>query len=249
MHHAGHPDVADIDGAGKDLVGDVAARERLADDLQLVGRFRLGLAVGGKRVADLAVPVELGAEIAAADELAIADALRRIVLGRDDAVADGELVRRHVELLRRHLDEEAPRLGGGVAHLRAAELEAGAAAGAALIDGARGVAHHHRDPLERQVELVGDELRHRRHRRPAPCRSCRRRRWPSRPGARRYSCRAARGRAAAAPRARPWRRPWPPAGTAKATTSAPAPWSTPRRETGSNAVSVMVASLTPGPRA
>ena len=41
----------------EDLARDIAARNRLADELVLVGRFRLGLAAGDEIVADRAVPL------------------------------------------------------------------------------------------------------------------------------------------------------------------------------------------------
>ena len=46
----------------------------------------------------------------------------------------------NAELLRRHLDQHAARFGGGHAHLPAAQLDAGGAGGAALIDAGGGVA-------------------------------------------------------------------------------------------------------------
>ena len=46
---------------------------------------------------------------------------------------DRELVGGNAELLRRHLDQHAARLGGGHAHLLATELDAGRAGCAALV--------------------------------------------------------------------------------------------------------------------
>src|SRR5262249_33547301 len=61
-------------------------------------------------------------------------------------------------LLGRHLDQHAPRFGGGGAHLLAAPLHPGRAGGAALVHAGGGVPHHHRDAAARHVELFRHAL-------------------------------------------------------------------------------------------
>ena len=158
VQHPRHLDVGDVVERAEDLGRDVETRRRLADDLVGGGRLRLRLPLGDEVVAELAVPLHRQVEIAAADQLAIADLARRIARHGDDAVGDFEPVGRDAEPRRGHLDQHAARLGRGVAQRDAALLHPGAAARAALVDGQGGVAHHDTDPRERHVELLGDDL-------------------------------------------------------------------------------------------
>jgi hypothetical protein len=75
------------------------------------------------------------------------------------AVLDDELVRGKTDPLRGHLDQHAARFGGRVPERDAAQLDAGAAGRAALVARGRGIAHLHAHLLERDVELLGDDLR------------------------------------------------------------------------------------------
>ena len=93
-----------------------------------------------------------------ADQLAIAELARGIAGDRDDAVGNFELVGWDAQALRGQCDEHAARLGRGVAQRDAALLDPGAAAGAALVHGPGGIAHHNIDPLDRHVELLSDDL-------------------------------------------------------------------------------------------
>src|SRR5262249_52939425 len=142
-----------------EFVGDVAAREGLADDLVLVRRLRLGLDFRFELVADLAVPIQLDVEEAPADQLGIGRLLRWVAGDRDDAVVDLDLVRRNAELLRRLFDEQTPRFGRYTAHLHAAEMDTVAAAGAALVQRSRRIAHEDLHGLERSIEFFGHDLR------------------------------------------------------------------------------------------
>ena len=96
-------------------------------------RLRLGVADRLQRIAPLLVPLELVVEVSAADQLLVGGLLGGIGLGGDHAVVDDEIGRRHAELGRCHLEQHAPRFGGGHAHLDAAELQAGRAGRAALV--------------------------------------------------------------------------------------------------------------------
>ena len=158
MQHARHLDVGDVVELAKHLGRDIEARRRLADDLVGGGRLWLRLPLGDEVVAELAVPLHRQVEIAPADQLAIADLARRIARHGDDTVGYLEPVGRDPEPCRCHLDQHAARLGRGVAQRDAALLHPGAAAGAALVDGQGGVAHHDTDPCQRHVELLGDDL-------------------------------------------------------------------------------------------
>ena len=161
MHHARHLDVGDVVLFAIDFRGDVLARDLLADDLVLARLLRHRLAGRVERVAVLLVPLELGVEVAPADQVGIGFRARGVVRGileADDAVDDDQSVGLDAEFLRRHLDEDAARLGGGGAHLLAAVLDAGRAGGAALVHAGAGVAHDDLDALERHVELFGDHL-------------------------------------------------------------------------------------------
>ncbi len=137
---------------------DVGPPDRLADDLVFLGVLRRRLARRVERVADLLVPFKLDVEVAPADQLGVGGALRGIALGVDDAVGDGQLIGRQIELLRRHLDQHPARFGRSRAHLLAAVLDAGGARRAALVHAGAGVGHEDLDALERHVELFGDDL-------------------------------------------------------------------------------------------
>ncbi len=137
---------------------DIETRRRGADDLVGAGRLGLRLPLGDEVVAELAVPLHRQIEIAVADQLAVAEFARRLAQNGDDTVRDCEPVGRHSQLRRGQFEEHAARLGRGVAQGDAALLDPGAAARTTLVDGPLGVAHHDTDPLERHVELLGDDL-------------------------------------------------------------------------------------------
>ena len=130
-----------------------------ADDLVLARLLRLRLAGRVERDCRICLfQSSCDVEIAPADQLGVADLLRRIAAGVHDAVGDGELIGRNAELLGRHLDQHAARFGGRLAHLPAAELDAGRArappwftlvAVSPMITVTR---------LERHVELFGHDL-------------------------------------------------------------------------------------------
>ncbi len=79
----------------------------------------------------------------------------------DDPVSDRELINWQRELLRRHVDERAPRLSSRHAHLLATGLDAGRARSATLVYAGGGVAHDHRDGFEGHVELLRNHLANR----------------------------------------------------------------------------------------
>jgi len=86
MQHPRHLDVGDIVELAEHFGWDIETGRRLADDLVGSGRFGLRPAFGDQIVADLAVPGHRQIEIAAADQLAIAELARGIAGDRDDPV-------------------------------------------------------------------------------------------------------------------------------------------------------------------
>ena len=158
VHHARHLDVGDEVLLREHLRRHVLALDRLADDLVLGVLLGLRLAGGIERVAHLLVPVELDVEVFAADQFGIAGLLVAVEGRAHRAVDDDELVSRRAELLGRHVQQHAARLGRGHAHLLAAELDAGRARCAALVHAGRGVAHVDLHGLERHVELFRHHL-------------------------------------------------------------------------------------------
>src|SRR5207245_11815503 len=84
--------------------------------------------------------VELEAELAVADQLAVGRALRRVGLDADDTVLHLQLARRHAEPRRGHVDQRLPGGGRGLADLHAADLHGQTAPGRSLDGGQRGVA-------------------------------------------------------------------------------------------------------------
>ena len=162
MRHAGHFDVRAKIGLREHLSGDVVACNRLADDGVILGILRLCLAGSVKRIAVFAVPVEMDVEEPPADEIGVTDALRGVGRGVNNAVGHLKLFGGKAEPVGRHGDQDAPRLGGGHAHLLAALLNAGRARRAALVDAGRGVADENLGVIERHIKFFGDHLPYRR---------------------------------------------------------------------------------------
>src|SRR5436190_595532 len=102
--------------------------------------------------------IERELEPFAADQLAVTDPF---VTGADHAVGDLEVLFLGVEALGRLLEQRGLRGRRGVAQLHAADLNRQAAPGGALIGRERSVALDELDPVERHVELVGNDLRQR----------------------------------------------------------------------------------------
>jgi hypothetical protein len=155
MQHVRPTDLRDIAGLGEHLALDLAAENRRSDVLVLRDRLRLRLAFDVQRVAVFLVPGQRAVEILAADQLPVPD---RLAGALHHAVLDGQRLGRDAEPLGRHRDQQAARLGGGVADRHGAFLEPGRAAAAALVDGERGVAHDDSDAIDVDVHLVGDDL-------------------------------------------------------------------------------------------
>jgi hypothetical protein len=102
--------------------------------------------------------VQRGLEIPVAQQILVEDALVRCAGGEDGAVSRGELLGRQSQPDGGALDQDAARLGGGIAQRHAALFDAGAAGGAALIDGLSRVALDHPHGTGRQVQLLRDDL-------------------------------------------------------------------------------------------
>ncbi len=149
MQHAGQPHVLHEGELARHLGRDVDACDRLADHLVVLGRFQRRLRIDRK----LEIPV--------ADQFGVRHGLAGIELVDDHAVDDHQLGGRDAELLRRALDQRMAGGRRGTAQLAAALRNRQVGAGDPLVRRGRGVAHHHLDALERDVELVGRHLRHR----------------------------------------------------------------------------------------
>jgi hypothetical protein len=146
MEHVRQTNVLNVARGAGQLARQVDALDRLADD----GVLSRILSLRGVRDG----PVELPS----ADQVAVADALRGVIPGGDDAVLDGQSAGLDVESLARQLQQGGARLGRGLAHCHPAELNRLAASGVALVRSPGGVALDHRDALERHVQLVGRDL-------------------------------------------------------------------------------------------
>ena len=81
---------------------------------------------------------------------------------RDAAVVDVEPIQRGIQPRRGELEEMAARLGGGLAHRRAALLHGLAAHGEQLVQAVRRVGGRHAHAREADVQLLGADARDRR---------------------------------------------------------------------------------------
>ena len=120
---------------------------RLADDP--VGGRGLRRHLGG----GFALEVDLRGEFAVGHLAAVGRA--------DHAVRDLQRVGRDAELLGGEIDQDRAHLGAGEPQRQPAVLDRLAAGGQALVGRLAGVAGDHREPRERQVELLRRDLRER----------------------------------------------------------------------------------------
>ena len=158
VKHAGDGDIGHELLGAKHLARHVAPRHRLAHDLVFRGRLGLGLALDIHLVAGLLVPLDLGVEGLAADQLGVTDALGGIVERGDHAIADAQPFRGQTELCGGHAEQDAARLGRGVAQRLGAGLDAQGTRRTALVQRGRGVARDHADLVDRDVEFIGHDL-------------------------------------------------------------------------------------------
>ena len=153
VQHAGHLHVHGPDQRSVDLARNVVARHGLADDAQLLHGLHGGRAGRGVDVAPRQRNVET-----LPDELGIGDRFRRIGLGRDGAVADGELGDRRVQAIRTELEQHAPRFGGNPRHGPTVTLDGVGAARPALVGRDVRAAHDEARLVVGDVELVAHHL-------------------------------------------------------------------------------------------
>ena len=158
VQHAGQTNIGDELVPCEDLFRDVGARDRRTDDAVVARSLRLRAAAGDQSVAVDAVPLHRHIELPVADQLGVADLPRRVGCHAHHAVPHPQRIDGNAEMLRRQIEQHAPRLGAGVAQGDAAALDAGAAGGAALVHRARGVAHDDGDAFDCDVEFLGDDL-------------------------------------------------------------------------------------------
>ena len=143
VQHPRGAHVLHIHQAAGHLGRNVETRDGFSHDL--VARERLRCHLGR------CFPIEIGVEFAIADLAAV----RR----RDDAVGDLQLIRGHAEPLRREVDQNGASLGACHAQGRAAVLDRLAAGSLTLVRRLAGVAGDHPDASERQIDLLGGDLR------------------------------------------------------------------------------------------
>src|SRR5947208_6256890 len=93
-----------------------------------------------------------------ADELAVGDFLRRIAYDAHDTVLHGQLLRRRAETRSGEFEQLLARHGSSLPQLRPSSFNGSTAGRDALIDHLRSVQAGHFDPIERNVELLGDDL-------------------------------------------------------------------------------------------
>ena len=150
VQHAGHTHVVHEDQLAGGLGGDVDAWDRLADDAVVVGRFQRRLRV------------DLQLDVAVLQQLGVADAPLRLTAHAHGAVAHVELLDRRLQCRGCLLEQPCARGGRRLAQWHRMDLDRCAGDGRALVGGARGVAEHHVHAGERDIELLGGDLRQRR---------------------------------------------------------------------------------------
>ena len=146
MQHARHADIVDIGEAAGDLGGDVDARDRAADELVLVDLLELGAL--GQRQQDALV----------GEQCVEGDRRRGLALARDHAVAERDLVLATAERGRSQRDQSRPDLRRRDPYRERGDLDRLAGDGRALVGRVGGVAEHHLDRVEGEIELFRHHL-------------------------------------------------------------------------------------------
>ncbi len=148
VQHLGQADVVHEGVLAVQLVGQVGARQRAADDAVIGGLLQRRLRV--HRHAERLARVQVG------------DSHRCLPVDAvDHAIGQAQRVGRTRELARSARDHRLARGRRGLAQLHAAAHHAGAAGGRALIRRERGVAFDQLDAIDTEIELLGDHLAHR----------------------------------------------------------------------------------------
>ena len=146
MQHARHADIVDVSEAAGDLGGDVDAGDRTADELVLVDLLERG-AVSQRQQNPL-----IG------EQRVEGNRWRRLALARNHAVAQRDLVLAAAQRRSRERDQSGVNLGRSDPHGDRGDLDRLAGDGRALIGRIGGVAEHHLDGLEGEIELLRDHL-------------------------------------------------------------------------------------------
>ena len=142
----------------EDLSGQIAARRRFADDLEMTRILNFSLPRHGESEPELAVPVDRRIEMTASNQLGVGDAFGRVSRIVDNAIADGQPLGRNAKPVAGHLEHDATRFRRRLAENHAGTRNADRGAGAAHVDRAPCVAHDDVDALQRDIEFLGDHL-------------------------------------------------------------------------------------------
>ncbi|MNF77301.1 hypothetical protein D3C84_594420 [compost metagenome] len=145
MEHARQAHVVDIGQFAGGLGRDIHPRRATPHQPILIEGLQRRLAGDAQLVALVAHQVGEGQALA--------------VAGNHLALLHSQLAHFHAEALCRLPQQEAPRLGGGIAQGNGGDLEGGAGDGGALVGCPFGIAEHHADLIHAQVQLLGDYLR------------------------------------------------------------------------------------------
>ena len=158
MQHARQPHIIDHFKRAKDLAGQIPARQRLPDDLEVGRLLERCLHLDSEAVAQTAVPLDGLVEVAPPNEFGIGDAFRPVRNRVDDAIGDGEFVHRQPELFACQIDQQAPGLGSRSPEHGAAVGYADGGACAAHVEGQGAVAHDHAHALISDIDFLRHHL-------------------------------------------------------------------------------------------
>ena len=147
MQHARQAEVMHVLPLARHLAGDIDAGNRLAHDAVI------------RRLLERRFRIDFELEALLADEIGVGDEARLVAFYPDDAVLDDELVHLRAKAVRTSRNECVTRARCCAAQLSAALEDGEVGSGYPLVRCRPGVAHHHLDALEGDVQLVGCHLR------------------------------------------------------------------------------------------
>ena len=138
--------------------GQIGACNGLTNDLVVGGFFERGFALDLQGVAPFFIPLHLGIEVFATNEVLVAHLLRGLRQARDHALVHYQVRRGGAQLQGRHLDQQATRFGCGLDQRLGAGLNAKGTRGAPLVQGFVGTTKHDIHTFIGHVQLLGHHL-------------------------------------------------------------------------------------------